>query len=164
MFSTRIAYVLKQGAQRYLLQVADSDGYNAQDALVSREPIISPAWSPDGTRLAYVSFEARKPVIYVHSVATGQRVPVANFKGSNSAPAWSPDGRQLAITLTARRQLAGLPDQRRRLATPRRLTQSSGIDTEPQFAPTASRSTSPATAAAARRSTGCRPAAATRSA
>ncbi len=134
VFSTRIAYVLKQGSQRYLLQVADSDGYNPQDALVSREPIISPAWSPDGTRLAYVSFEARKPVIYVHSVATGQRVPVANFKGSNSAPAWSPDGRQLAITLTkdGNSQVYQIGADG---SNARRLTQSSGIDTEPQYAP-----------------------------
>ena len=134
VFSTRIAYVLKQGSQRYLLQVADSDGYNPQDALVSREPIISPAWSPDGTRLAYVSFEARKPVIYVHTVATGQRVPVANFKGSNSAPAWSPDGRQLAITLTkdGNSQVYQINADG---SNARRLTQSSGIDTEPQYAP-----------------------------
>ena len=134
VFSTRIAYVLKQGSQRYLLQVADADGYNPQDALVSREPIISPAWSPDGSRLAYVSFEARKPVIYVHSVATGQRVPVANFKGSNSAPAWSPDGRQLAITLTkdGNSQVYQISADG---SNARRLTQSSGIDTEPQYAP-----------------------------
>lgn len=134
VFSTRIAYVLKQGAARYLLQVADSDGYNPQDALVSREPIISPAWSPDGSRLAYVSFEARKPVIYVHSVASGQRVPVANFKGSNSAPAWSPDGRQLAITLTkdGNSQVYQISADG---SNARRLTQSSGIDTEPQYAP-----------------------------
>jgi TolB protein len=132
VFSTRIAYVLKQGAQRYELQVADSDGFNAQNALVSREPIISPAWSPDGARLAYVSFEARKPVIYVHSVASGQRVPVANFKGSNSAPSWSPDGRQLAITLTrdGNSQVYLINADG---SGARRLTQSSGIDTEPVF-------------------------------
>ncbi len=133
-FSTRIAYVVKQGPQRYLLQIADSDGYNPQNALVSREPIISPAWSPDGTRLAYVSFEARKPVIYVHTVASGQRVPVANFKGSNSAPAWSPDGRSLAVTLTrdgnSQVYLIGADG-----SNARRLTQSNGIDTEPVFSP-----------------------------
>ncbi len=132
VFSTRIAYVLKQGAGRYALQVADSDGFNPQDALVSREPIISPAWSPDGTRLAYVSFEARKPVIYVHSVASGQRVPVANFKGSNSAPAWSPDGTRLAITLTrdGNSQVYVINADG---SNPRRITQSSGIDTEATF-------------------------------
>ena len=132
VFATRIAYVLKQGANRYELQVADSDGFNPQNALVSREPIISPAWSPDGTRLAYVSFEQRKPVIYVHSVASGQRVPVANFKGSNSAPSWSRDGRQLAVTLTrdGNSQIYLINADG---SNARRLTQSSGIDTEGAF-------------------------------
>ena len=134
VFSTRIAYVLKQGNQRYELQIADSDGFNPQSALVSREPIISPAWSPDGSRLAYVSFEARKPVIYVHSIATGQRVPVANFKGSNSAPSWSPDGRTLAITLSrdGNSQVYLINADGSNV---RRLTQSTGIDTEAGFSP-----------------------------
>ena len=96
VFSTRIAYVTKAG-QRYNLWVADADGENAQAALTSPEPIISPAWSPNGTQLAYVSFEARKPVIYAHDVATGRRRLLANFRGSNSAPSWSPDGRSLAL-------------------------------------------------------------------
>ncbi len=86
IFSTRIAYVTK-GGSRYVLWVADADGENAQSALASAEPIISPAWSPNGTQLAYVSFESRKPVVYVHDVASGQRRIVANFRGSNSAPA-----------------------------------------------------------------------------
>ena len=132
VFSTRIAYVLKANPQRYQLQVADSDGYNPQNALVSREPIISPAWSPDGSRLAYVSFEAKKPVIYVHTVASGQRIPVANFKGSNSAPSWSPDGRTLAITLTrdGNSQIYAINADG---SGARRLTTSSGIDTEPEY-------------------------------
>jgi TolB protein len=100
VFSTRIAYVVRSGPTRYELHIADADGQNAQAALKSREPIISPAWSPDGTRLAYVSFENKKPVVYVHSLASGQRIVVANFKGSNSAPAWSPDGRRLAVVLS----------------------------------------------------------------
>ena len=99
VFSTRIAYVTKSGS-RFNLWVADSDGENAQSALASPEPIISPSWSPTGGQLAYVSFESRKPVVYVHDVSTGKRRVVANFRGSNSAPSWSPDGRTLAVTLS----------------------------------------------------------------
>src|SRR6478752_618246 len=99
VFSTRIAYVTKNGA-RYNLWVADADGENAQSALASPEPVISPAWSANGTQLAYVSFESRKPVVYVHEVASGRRRLLANFRGSNSAPAWAPDGRTLAVTLS----------------------------------------------------------------
>ncbi len=131
IFSTRIAYVTKVGA-RYSLWVADADGENAQSALSSPEPIISPAWSPSGGQLAYVSFESRKPVVYVHDVSTGRRRLIANFRGSNSAPAWSPDGRTLAVTLSR--------DGGSQLYTidanggePRRLMQSGGIDTEPVF-------------------------------
>ena len=100
VFSTRIAYVVKNGPARYELTIADADGQNAQVALRSREPIISPVWSPDGARIAYVSFENKKPIIFVHTLATGQRTAVANFRGSNSAPAWSPDGRRLAVVLS----------------------------------------------------------------
>lgn len=133
VFSTRIAYVTKTGRQ-HTLWVADADGENAQTALASPEPIISPAWSPDGGQLAYVSFEARKPVVYVHDVATGRRRVLANFRGSNSAPAWAPDGKTLALTLS----LDGgsqiyLIDTRG--GEPRRLMQTQGIDTEPMFAP-----------------------------
>ncbi|MFV0680120.1 Tol-Pal system beta propeller repeat protein TolB [Ottowia sp.] len=131
VFSTRLAYVTKAGS-RYTLWVADSDGENAQGALSSPEPIISPAWSPNGTQLAYVSFEARKPVIYVHDVSTGRRRLLANFRGSNSAPAWSPDGRSLAVTLSrdGGSQLYLISASG---GDPRRLTQSSSIDTEPVF-------------------------------
>jgi TolB protein len=99
VFSTRIAYVTKVGPS-FNLWVADADGENAQSALTSAEPIISPSWAPNGTQIAYVSFESRKPVIFVHDVASGKRRLVANFKGSNSAPAWSPDGKTLAVTLS----------------------------------------------------------------
>jgi len=133
VFSTRIAYVTKAGA-RFNLWVADSDGENAQSALASPEPIISPSWSPNGNQLAYVSFESRKPVVYVHDVSTGKRRVVANFRGSNSAPSWSPDGRSLAVTLSrdGGSQLFVIDANG---GEPRRLTQSSGIDTEPVFAP-----------------------------
>ncbi|WP_131110385.1 Tol-Pal system beta propeller repeat protein TolB [Sulfuricystis thermophila] len=133
IFSTRIAYVVKS-AGRYELQIADADGNNPQPALASREPIISPAWSPDGSKLAYVSFEAKKPVIYVHDLATGKRHVAANFKGSNSAPAWSPDGRKLAVVLTkdGNSQLYLVNADGSGVT---RLSSSSGIDTEPQFSP-----------------------------
>jgi TolB protein len=99
VFSTRIAYITKSGP-RYQLLVADADGYDPQVVVTSQEPLLTPKWSPDGTRLAYVSFENRKPVVYVQSLSTGERRAVANYRGSNSAPAWSPDGRRLAVTLT----------------------------------------------------------------
>lgn len=133
IFSTRIAYVTKL-SQRFTLWVADSDGENAQSALASPEPIISPAWSPNGSQLAYVSFESRKPVIYAHDVASGRRRLLANFRGSNSAPAWSPDGRQIAATLSrdGGSQLYLIDANG---GEPRRLTQSSSIDTEPAYSP-----------------------------
>ena len=131
VFSTRIAYITKQGPKHFLW-VADSDGENPQAALSSQEPIISPSWSPSGNELAYVSFESRKPVVYIHDIASGKRRVLANFKGSNSAPAWSPDGKSLAITLSrdGGSQLF-LIDAKG--GDPKRLTQSSGIDTEPVF-------------------------------
>jgi TolB protein len=131
VFSTRIAYVSKAGP-RYQLWVADADGENARAALSSPEPIISPSWAPGGSQLAYVSFEARKPVIYAHDVSTGKRRLLANFRGSNSAPAWSPDGKQLVATLSisgnAQIYAVGADG-----GEPRRLTQTESIDTEPVF-------------------------------
>lgn len=134
VFATRIAYVLKHG-NTYELQIADSDGQNPQIALRSREPIISPAWSPDGSKLAYVSFETGKPVVYVHELSSSKRTPVANFKGNNSAPAWSPDGNTLAVVLTreglSQIYLINAHDG----SNLRRLTRSPLIDTEPVFSP-----------------------------
>lgn len=134
VFATRITYVMKRG-KTFDLQVADADGYGPQTVLSSTEPIISPAWSPDGTRLAYVSFERKKPIVYVQSLVTGQRRVAANFPGSNSAPAWSPDGRRLAVVLTkdGSSQIYLVSADGGNGAT--RVTSSSAIDTEPSFSP-----------------------------
>lgn len=133
VFNTRIAYVNRIG-QKYNLIVADSDGYNEQIVLSQNNLIMSPAWSPDGSHLAYVSFETGHAVVFVQSLYTGQRKVLADFDGSNSAPAWSPDGKQLAVVLTrdgssqiylVRPDGSGL----------RRITFSGAIDTEPNFSP-----------------------------
>ena len=131
VFATRIAYVTR-AANRYTLRITDADGEGGQVALTSVEAIISPAWSPDGRELAYVSFEQQKAVIYVQDVAGGQRRPVANFRGSNSAPAWSPDGRQLVASLS-RDGGTQLFSMARDGSGLKRLTQSGAIDTEATF-------------------------------
>src|SRR5205814_6365479 len=133
VFSTKITYVVKRGS-RYELQVADADGFNAQTVLASNEPIMSPSWSPDGSRLAYVSFDQKKPVVVVQNLAQGTTRVVANFRGNNSAPAWFPDGKSLAVALSK----DGLTQIYRVAATggpATRLTESSGIDTQPAFSP-----------------------------
>jgi TolB protein len=133
VFSTRIAYVAKQGP-RYQLVVADADGADPQSIVSTDEPLLSPRWSPDGTRIAYVSLEQRKPIVYVQNLATGARTAIAAFRGSNSAPAWSPDGRQLAVTLTrdGGSQLFLMNADGSGL---RRIMTSPGADTEAWFMP-----------------------------
>jgi TolB protein len=133
VFATRIAYVTRGGG-RYVLRVADSDGENAQLATASADPIISPAWSPNGQELAYVSFEKQKATIFAQNIATGARREIANFRGSNSAPAWAPDGQSLAATLS-REGGSQLFLIGRNGENPRRITSSSSIDTEPVFTP-----------------------------
>lgn len=136
VFSTRIAYVLAQqrgrGSVQYALEVADMDGYNPKPLLQSSEPIMSPAWSPDGRNIAYVSFEKGRGMVYVQNVQSGSRQLVSNFPGLNSAPAWSPDGRKLALVLTR----SGYPkiflmDLGSKQVS--QLTQGDSIDTEPTW-------------------------------
>lgn len=134
-FATRIAYVARLPGKRFQLNVADSDGFAPQNILSSNEPIISPKWSPDGARLAYVSFEQRKPIVYVQSITTGQRQAVANFFGSNSAPAWSPDGRRLAVVLSRDGGSQMFLINADGSGQPQRLATSNAIDTEPNFSP-----------------------------
>ena len=133
VFSTRLSYVIKEG-KRYRLVISDADGQNIRNALNSSEPIISPSWSPDGKKVAYVSFEDRKPVIYVHELATGRRIALSNQKGNNSAPAWTPDGRKLAVSLSrdGNTQIYGINADGTGL---HRLSRGSTIDTEPQYSP-----------------------------
>ncbi|MHB1947589.1 MAG: Tol-Pal system beta propeller repeat protein TolB [Gammaproteobacteria bacterium] len=104
IFSTRLAYVVVQraenGSARYTLEVADVDGYNPRSLLRSTDPIMSPAWSPNGHQIAYVSFEKKQASIYIQDLATGSRRLVSQYKGINGAPAWSPDGRKLALVLS----------------------------------------------------------------
>lgn len=133
VFGTRIAYVNRQG-RSFKLIVADSDGYNEQVLLAQSEPIMSPAWSADGSHLAYVSFETGHAVVYVQSLYTNQRLVLADFRGSNSAPAWSPDGKRLALVLTrdGSSQIYLVNADGSGL---RRLSNSAAIDTEPNFSP-----------------------------
>ncbi len=133
VFSTRIAYVNRQG-KIFSLIVADSDGYNEQVVLKQSEPIMSPSWSPDGSHLAYVSFETGHAAVFVQSLYTNLRKMVADFRGSNSAPSWSPDGRQLAVVLT-RDGSSQIYLMRPDGSDIRRITFSGGIDTEPNFSP-----------------------------
>ena len=132
-FATRMAYVNEnRGGRDYRLEIADADGEAVQVAVRSNEPIISPSWSPDGSKVAYVSFEQKKPVIYVQDLVTGGRKVVVNQKGSNSAPSWSPDGSKLAVALSkdGNTQVYSVNADGSGL---RRLSNSSGIDTEPQY-------------------------------
>jgi TolB protein len=136
-FATRIAYITEEkqdGGTKVYLRIADADGFNPQTIVSSPEPLMSPAWSPDGNRIAYVSFEKRRHAIYVQEVVTGRRDKLASFDGINGSPAWSPDGRRLAMTLSkdGNPEIYVMDLASRRLT---RLTQSSAIDTEPAWSP-----------------------------
>lgn len=136
-FSGRIAYVLRNPAtpdQRYTLQIADTDGEQPRTVLSSRDPILSPTWTPDGKKLAYVSFETKRPGIYLQDLATGQREALARFKGLNGAPSFSPDGQFMLFTAS----MHGNPEiyqmdlNTRQL---KRMTNDNAIDTEARYAP-----------------------------
>jgi TolB protein len=134
-FSTRIAYVTVEGrppSQRYRLVIADADGFGPRTVTESAEPIMSPAWSPDGENLAYVSFESKLSAIYLQRLATGERRRVSARSGINGAPAFSPDGRKLAITLS---RDGNLDIYTLDLATQTltRVTSDEAIDTEPEW-------------------------------
>lgn len=136
-FNTRIAYVtstVRGNGKQFMLQVADADGYNPRTIAESPEPIMAPAWSPDGSKIAYVSFHTKRSEIFIQTLATGQRESVSSYPGINGAPAFSPDGSRLAITLSK----DGSPDvyvlnlANRGLT---RLTSGLSIDTEPSWSP-----------------------------
>lgn len=138
VFSTKIAYILVQRSShsgpRYKFEVSDVDGFNPQTLLTSSQPLMSPAWSPDGRNIAYVSFEGNRAAIFSQNVYTGQRSIITKFPGINGAPAWSPDGRKMAVVLTQ----TGFPKiYVLDLATKslQRITDERFSDTEPSWAP-----------------------------
>lgn len=136
-FSGRIAYVVRNAAkpdQRYSLQIADTDGAAPKTVLSSRDPILSPAWTPDGKKLAYVSFETKRPAIYLQDLASGQREKITSFRGLNGAPSFSPDGKSMLFTAS----MHGNPEiYQMNLASRQltRMTNDSAIDTEARYTP-----------------------------
>jgi TolB protein len=137
-FSTRMAYVTStrgaSGKTEYKIQVADADGYGTKTIVTSSEPLMSPAWSPRGDKISYVSYEGRRSSIYTQTLRTGQREKLRSFKGINGAPSWSPDGSQLALTLS-KDGSADIYIYNVITRSFRRLTRSYAIDTEPDWSP-----------------------------
>lgn len=135
-FNTRLVYVTaKRGPKpSYIMQISDSDGFNARTILNSPYPVMSPVWSPDNEQIAFVSFENDRSGIYVQNIRNGQRRLISSKQGINGAPAWSPDGSRLAITLSE----AGSPDiyvVDTNTKQIQRLTSDPAIDTEPTWMP-----------------------------
>ena len=137
VFNTKIAYVASQGFgldRRYALMISDWDGENPRTIATSREPLMSPQWSPDRRRLAYVGYERGRSSIYLHEISTGRVSRLVSEKGINGSPAWSPDGTKLAVTLSYESN----PDIYIidiGTGAKRRITQSEGIDTEASWSP-----------------------------
>ncbi|KZN13265.1 translocation protein TolB [Marinomonas sp. TW1] len=136
-FSTRILYVTAEGDRKaplFKLQVADADGHRPQVVVESKEPILSPSWSSDGRKIAYVMFRNRRPNIFIQELASGKRQQIAQFKGLNGAPAWSPDGKKLAIVLSKDNnpEIYTLDIATQKLE---RMTNHYAIDTEPSWEP-----------------------------
>jgi TolB protein len=135
-FATRVAYVSVLGHlpnKSYQLVVADADGMNPRVVMQSNEPLMSPAWSPDGQSLAYVSFEGKLPTVYVQELKSGERRRVSARAGVNQAPAWSPDGKKLALTLSTRDGNLDIYTLDLASQALTRITDDPGIDTEPQW-------------------------------
>lgn len=139
IFTTKIAYVLVQRnpgvPPQYSLEVADEDGYNPQAILTSSQPIMSPAWSHDGRKIAYVSFENTRMQIFVSDIATGARTLIAHYPGINGAPAWSPDDQQLAMALSEGTGNPKIYIMNLASHQLQQITQGPGIDTEPSWSP-----------------------------
>lgn len=137
-FNTHISYITvnrtSKNSKLYKLAIADADGYNEKIIYSSSQPLMSPAWSPDGTRLAYVSFINGRPEIYVQNIFSAKKEKLASFKGLNNAPRWSPDGKHLALTLSkdGNPEIYIMNVNSRKLT---RITKSYAIDTEPEWLP-----------------------------
>ena len=138
IFSSRISYITvitkANRKKSHKLNVADADGYNEQSIYSSSEPLMSPAWSADGKKIAYVSFENKRPEIYIQKLVTGKRIKVPSFKGANNSPAFSPDGTELALVLSKDGSfdiyIFNINNR-----SFRKVTKSYGIDTEPNWSP-----------------------------
>jgi TolB protein len=138
IFTTRVAYVSVSGqaeSKKYRLVVADADGANPKILVDSAEPIMSPAWSPDSRKLAYVSFENKNSEVFVQTLRSGARQKVSARAGVNSAPSWSPDGRYLALTLSRETGNLDVYTLELRSQVLKRLTEQPSIDTEPMWSP-----------------------------
>ncbi|MFK5892648.1 MAG: Tol-Pal system beta propeller repeat protein TolB [Pseudomonadota bacterium] len=135
-FDTLLCYIVARGSKNksYTLMVSDSDGFNEQTILRSKHPLMSPSWSPNGKRLAYVSFEKRRSIVYVQELKTGKRKIVASYKGINSSPRWSPDGKRIAVALSKDGN-AEIYIIYVNSGVTQRITRHYGIDTEPQWTP-----------------------------